>query len=602
MKRLARGLVGVILLVIVMTVALVAPAVAQNTSNFTISSFTADYYLGRTAQNVPTMQVNEVIVAQFPAYSQNHGILRALPSSYKGQPLDIAIESITDAQGQAYPYTTSNENGNVILKIGNPDTYVTGEQTYQVAYNLKNEISFWPDHDELYWNVNGTQWQQSFGAVTARVHIPAELAGNLQDRQVCYAGSRGSGGQNCTISRTDSDGGVLVTATAQNLGPQETLTYVLGFAAGTFAKDAAAARAKVVQLAFFAGFLIGLPLVALAIAVHKWRIYGRDPRGKGTIIPEYIPPKDLNVLTSDVVLHEQLRTPAITALIIELAIKHCLALYETQKSSRFGRKSSEYSLELLQMPGSLTTEEQSIMSMLFPDGKPGDRVELTELKNFLYKEVAKLNKSVPQSLFEAGYFKNDPVKARNAYYLRGGLLLGVTGFATIFAAQLWWPLAGLTGGLALSGLVMVIVARTMPARSQKGVEARDYLRGLEMYMKLAEADRINYLQSPEGVRQWGDPADPKTKIKLFEKLLPYAMIFGIEKDWAKQFKDIYHEPPDWYHGNWTTFSTVYLVSSLNSFGTANATSFAAPGSSGSSGFGGGGFAGGGGGGGGGGGW
>jgi hypothetical protein len=79
------------------------------------------------------------------------------------------------------------------------------------------------------------------------------------------------------------------------------------------------------------------------------------------------------------------------------------------------------------------------------------------------------------------------------------------------------------------------------------------------------------------------------------------MIFGLEKDWAKQFEDVYKTPPDWYNGNWAAFNAGYLVSSLGDFSSASAVTFTAPHSSGGSGFGGG-SSGGGGGGGGGGGW
>jgi uncharacterized membrane protein YgcG len=147
----------------------------------------------------------------------------------------------------------------------------------------------------------------------------------------------------------------------------------------------------------------------------------------------------------------------------------------------------------------------------------------------------------------------------------------------------------------------------MPARTEVGVRAHDDLLGLKDYIKLAEADRIKFLQSPEGaeklpVAEQFDPKTPEAKVKLFEKLLPYAMLFGLEKDWAKQFEGIYNTAPGWYQGgNWTAFNTGYLIGSLDDFNTASSMSFASPSSSSGSGFSGGG-AGGGGGGGGGGGW
>jgi uncharacterized membrane protein len=137
----------------------------------------------------------------------------------------------------------------------------------------------------------------------------------------------------------------------------------------------------------------------------------------------------------------------------------------------------------------------------------------------------------------------------------------------------------------------------MPARTVQGVTLREYLLGLKLYMQMTEADRIKVMQSPRGeLTEKIDTSDTARLVKLYEKLLPYAMLFGIEKDWAKEFAALYTETPEWYSGH-SGFSAAYFAGSMASFGAASTASFTAPSSSGS-----GGSAGGGGGGGGGGGW
>ena len=92
-------------------------------------------------------------------------------------------------------------------------------------------------------------------------------------------------------------------------------------------------------------------------------------------------------------------------------------------------------------------------------------------------------------------------------------------------------------------------------------------------------------------------------VKLYERVLPYAILFGQEKDWSKQIGQYYEQAgaqPDWYSGigafNAANFAT--SMNSLNYSVTNTGSSY----SSSTGGSGGGGFAGGGGGGGGGGGW
>jgi uncharacterized membrane protein len=121
-------------------------------------------------------------------------------------------------------------------------------------------------------------------------------------------------------------------------------------------------------------------------------------------------------------------------------------------------------------------------------------------------------------------------------------------------------------------------------------------------MQIAEAERIKLLQSPSGrYTEKIDTSDGTQVVRVYERLLPYAMLFGIEKEWAKQFAALYAEQPEWYHGT-GTFNAVLFASAMHDFSVASSQSFTSPSSSSSSGMGGGGFSGGGGGGGGGGGW
>jgi uncharacterized membrane protein len=133
------------------------------------------------------------------------------------------------------------------------------------------------------------------------------------------------------------------------------------------------------------------------------------------------------------------------------------------------------------------------------------------------------------------------------------------------------------------------------------VAAKEHAEGLKLYLSVAEKDRLEKLQAPNAVYMPHTNA-PEQTVQLFEKLLPYAIVLNVEKEWAKQFEHLYTQQPDWYQGNYTAFNTGYLVGALSGgFSAAVSSSFAPPSSSSGSGFSGG-FSGGGGGGGGGGGW
>lgn len=599
MKKLLLILTGCLLL----ATTLMPAAAHASTQDFTIENFDANYYLERRDDGVPTMKVDELIQARFPEFDQNHGILRAIPASYKGQTEGIQILSVKDNNlNQDIHYTTYKQNGNLVLKIGDANSYVHGVVQYRIIYNVKNYISFYGDHDEFYWNVNGTQWQQPFAKVSATIHVPPDLTPSLLPQLKCYTGAQGSQAEDCSIGQRTNNGETeVLVSTLYSLPPGGNLSFVLGFKPGTFKVDTAAKRAKVIKAVALTGAIF-LPALLVGIFMYlSWRKTGRDAKGRGTIVPQYVPPKGLNSLLSDIIWHEDLRQKAVTAMVIELAVKGYISIGEEVTDKLIGKK-TDYTLTLLKAPDGLSTEERAVIEMFFNDYQVGSTVGLASLKNTMSGDFKRLSTNATDNLTSLGYFKANPAKAVNKYRGRGVSLLFVSFFGGIYLISISAYIGLVLLSLVLAGIVMIIFARYMSARTSAGVEAFEYLKGLKMYMQLAEADRLKYLQSPEGVRQWGDPSKPETKLKLFEKLLPYAIIFEIEKDWAKQFADVYTQAPDWYHGNWTSFNTGYLIGSIGSFNTANAVAFAPPASSSSSGFGGGGFSGGGGGGGGGGGW
>jgi uncharacterized membrane protein len=571
---------------------------AQNTQNFEIDSFEADYYLSKDAEGVSRLKVREEITAVFPDYNQNHGIERAIPSTYKSNNLNLQVESVKKVDGMLWNYTTYDQNNNLIVRIGDADKYVLGEQTYIIEYSLRDVITFYDDHEEWFWDVNGDQWQQPFGSVVARIHLTPELAKAQSKISECFAGLYGASTGNCSVnSGTAEEGAVIAVASTEYFHGGENLSFVLGFEEGTFTKYQP--NPFLVALALFSVFtaVFILPIVTFIVMYKKWKKIGNDPKGKGIIVAQYFPQAGMNPLLANVILTEKLETKAVSATILDLCVRGYVKLYEVKN-----KKQPRYELEFTKEAGALSLEEQSVVNMMFNGtGKAniGEKIDLTAKKNKLHSAFMKLKKLVYDQVVSGSYYAKNPEKARTSY---GGwaMLLIIAGLACFFLFSPW--LIPLAIGLLASGLITLIFSHYMPAKTVKGVEAKEYLEGLKIYMNLAEKDRIKFLQGPDTAEKI-NVGDSKQMVKLYERLLPYAMLFGIEKEWAKQFAGLYGEgeSPNWYVGR-GAFNAAVFSSAIAGFNSVSAGSFTAPSSSGSSGFSGGGFSGGGGGGGGGGGW
>ncbi len=343
-------------------------------------------------------------------------------------------------------------------------------------------------------------------------------------------------------------------------------------------------------------------IVSLPAFIY-WFRRGRDPKGHGVIVPEYDAPHKLSPIEVGTIIDFSTDNKDITATIIDLAIRGYIRIIENKKDRKLLGTSTKYSLKLLKTSKTgLTPYEITLMDGIFGSGGAGKEVGLDDLKFKLDKVATGLRKDVKSAMLSQGYFQRHPVTARFilACVFIFALWLAAL-IATIAAFDDEMAIVGVITGTVF-GLVLAILFLVFArSRTVKGVEAKEHIMGLKLYIKTAEADRIKMLQSPDA-KYAPKSKEPARTVDLFEKLLPYAMVLGVEGEWAKKFEDIYRTPPDWYSGNWTTFSAIYLVSSLNQgvSGAVN-TAFSAPSNAAGSGIGGG-FAGGGGGGGGGGGW
>lgn len=574
-------------------------AAAQDVNSFTISVFDVDYYLSKDNEGRSTLKTVERITAQFPDFDQNHGLERALPEKYNGHSTNLHIESVTDGEGRKRAFSDSRSNDNLVLRIGDADTYVRGRQTYVITYLQRDIIHFFSDTnaDEFYWDVNGTDWIQATSELHARVHVSDELARSLNGNASCYQGAEGSTTA-CSIARLASGTETLFTFGASSLKSHENVTLAIGFAPNTFVGYQQTWQEKLwaVIIVIWAYVLVITSILASIVLVWMSIGYYRlmlKSKGRSTIVPEYLPPKDTSVLASAHVLGNA--TSDITAQLIDLAVRHYLKIYQTKDKTFF--QSAEYELEIVKNIDALQKEEQQLLKDLFGNTNvvPGSRFNMATLRK-KYAIGAKLTtgrKEVKKSVRnEYGLYERATVEAKR--FMTIGFIMLAVGILTVSPVV-----------IIVSVVAFVFAGFAWPL-TEKGTKLREYLQGLKVYISVAEEDRIKMLQSPDGAEKVGrriESNDSARLVKLYERVLPYAVLFGIEKEWTKQLGLRYEsagEQPDWYTGN-GAFNAVVFTSALNTF-SSQSSSYSSAASSSSGGSSGGGSSGGGGGGGGGGGW
>jgi uncharacterized membrane protein YgcG len=556
---------------------------AQGINDFVIKSFNAEYELTKKDPQ-GSLEIVETIRLNFSG--QNRGITRAVPATYKSNNLGIKINSIK-RNGNTEPYTTHKQNENTVIRIGNPDVLITGEQTYEIAYRLDNVISFYDTYDELYWDVNGDQWLQPFNEVTATVRFDA-MPSSI-NRPACFTGIYGSTDKNCVVEEGPVS---TIYQTTSVLEPGETLTFVQAFEKGYFIPASWTERNW--------GLIVASPLFMMQLlivvtAYSKWNKYGKEYKGRGAIAPYFERPKGLSVMQAGYVLDNKMSVKHVSASIIDLSIRNYIRIIESGDG-----KNIKHELELIRNHDDyLKSDEKILLEGLFVNKDVGGVVSLEKSGDKLYKTTQDIAKDIDKASVIHGYYEISP-KSAYTKLLPQVIIASFLFIISMLFAEFTKGISVVFGATTLA--IVVFLSVFMSKRSIKGNLIADHMNGLKLYLNKTEKERMK-MQDAVAAPLARNAQQPIRDRDFFEKLLPFAVAMGVEKSWAKAFSDIYDQPPEWYQGNWSSFSTATLVNSVSATAFAASTSFSPPSSSGSSGSSsGGGFSGGGGGGGGGGGW
>lgn len=594
--------------------AIAGPAVRvlpADVDDFEFARFDAVYELGRDADGRSELLTTETLVAVFPEYDQNRGIRRAIPRTYDGHPTDIRIVSVTDDAGEPRGYETErSEDGAFELVTIAADDFVHGEQTYVITYHQRN-VTLDPDDlpvQEFYWDVNGTGWAQPFGVVRAELRLEEGLADAVTGDAACYRGYEGASTP-CEALQVDASAPAVLVAQAAALGPYQNLTIAVGFEPGTFEPRDERFTSSPAAMGSAAAALAALTTAILAgvFRATRWR----DHPGRGIIVAEYEPPERPSLMEAA----DLVRAPGkgITATILAEAVTGRVRVVET------GRR--KYAVQLVGAVDDADRDAKRVLSALFgPGAAPGALRNLKSRDTTLGTKLMNLRRQVHSRVAREG-FRRRPDRALRALLavlaIVASVLAAILGIVALDAsmggAWPWLPILG-AGAAALAAVWLVADVRPL---TERGRGLRDHLEGLREFIRLAEADRLRMLQSPSGAERVPltpgggaasaapDPdPDPDAVLRVTERLLPYAVLFGQEREWSRELADLYAqrgEQPGWYAGR-SGFDAAVFASSVSSFSSASSSSWSGSSSSSSSGgSGGGGSSGGGGGGGGGGG-
>jgi uncharacterized membrane protein len=626
-------------LLFILVTFLLVPSLAH-AEYFDIPKYKSDIVLDANG----TFEVTENINVLFT--EPRHGIYRDIDT----QGLTIEVQNVKDENGQDWNYALEPFGEGTRVKIGEANTLVDGMQVYRINYLVRKGIGFFNDHDELYWNVTGNAWPVQIKAAETSIKLPDSVKGSEGLKFICYTGAYMSSEQDCKYVYDENLN--TVTFTANSLLPEYSgMTVAVWMPVGTFKKpstlevktvpanssvwlngnyacDTDCTRDDLVpgeynvevtkfgyttpenqkivlaegvsQLASFdlkiawwySLMKILLAVLGFAIAFEPIITFyrkGRDPRGRGTIVPQYEAPDELSPAEMGTLYDEKADIKDIIAAIIDLCVRGYLTIKVLPKAEGLIFKQDDYELQKTDKPKpgdkGLSKFETKLLDAIFSSAKTK---KISDLKNKFYTHLPDLTSELYDGLVDKGYFPKNPNSTRGLYLVKGIVFIFISFWVIPF-------LIFLVGGflpysLAINGFLSLVFFSYMPKKTTKGVEAYEHILGFKTYIETAEKDRLKFQENEN----------------TFYKILPFAMTLNVADKWSNAFKNVFKQPPNWYQGGGTgPFHPNDFVHHLGSVSSSMSSTFRSqPSSSGHSGGGGfsGGSSGGGGGGGGGGSW
>ena len=494
---------------------------------------------------------------------------------------------------------------------------ISGNEEIEWYYNAENEVRSWvihyrahgavtflTDKDELYWNVFSgfdVPVEQAEAVVTVPVqYSESQMSARVYVLEPVTAGWR----------ITPPDGAYFY---GRDFGAFQPFTIAFGWPKGyaqksEYYKDLIFTNLGIIlSVAIIIGFI--------AAGFFYWYFTERYKKGRGTVVPQYEPPQNLRPAVAEVLIREMVTPKTWSATLIDLAVRGFVKVEEDRNLTRryviigisiavvfFGSIVTLFTLDrkgLLGLFMFLMLFSIIVAVRIFRNIPMSRDYIVRKTREFeddvsLYKYekdfLSALFKN--HSVFSTAEMRRAPESAKRDMYhrikdIKEEIYLQADLRPNMFEKKISSEKIRVVWIASISVAVWIIIFAFMPARffsdneiflpfiilvlgslffwffikyearlSAEGQVLREEWLGFKLYLETAEKYRMQNL-TPE----------------IFEKYLPYAVIFKVEKKWGKAFDSLNLAPPSWYSGTYAGGIHSHGISAAGFSASAFSSSF-----------------------------
>ena len=508
-----------------------------------------------------TLTVNEVIDYEFDNVLK-HGIYRDIPLRSKKSGTDIYKSHVkmnsVRRNGEPEEYKSDGSYEGISYRVGSADRYVdSGINKYEFNYTIYNAVFEKDGIYQVYFNPIGQFWNVPIE--NADVSISFENNGPVGENEVqqleVYTGEYGEIGKNYTIVQ---ESGIIKIKTNEILEPRNGLSFRLNLKTD---KISPTWLDKLEVLYYADPLIIAGPVIILMLVIYgfvTWFLFGRDPAGKA-IIPEFNIPKDISPMYAAYIKGVRDPKEMLTIGMLSLLSKD----YVTAEDKEGNGKNVKYRLvKDTERNPEFSPEEKALLSVLSDDEK-----NIFKNEQGLYDAAKKILGTLETRYNKKIYIDNNLFKypfilgiimvfiiGMGIQNIAGSIIDGM-GFIIpiiiIFFSSLTIVLSILKRAFSqntlLSMLIRLMVVMFLGIMTQmtgfiitviifimysiyskligkytnEGIRHKEYLEGMKMYIKTAEANQIMKFN------------DVDELVGYFKGILPYAVALGVKNEAIK---------------------------------------------------------------------
>ena len=457
-----------------------------------------------------TLTVNEVIDYEFDN-DLKHGIYRDIPLRSQKSGTDIYKSHVkmnsVKRNGEPEEYTSDTSYEGVSYRVGSADRYVdSGINKYEFNYTIYNAVFEKDGIYQVYFNPIGQFWNVPIESADVSISFENnEPVGKNEVQQLeVYTGEYGETGKNYTVVQ---ESGIIKIKTNEVLEPRNGLSFRLNLKTD---KISPTWLDKLEVLYYADPLVVAGPIIILMLAIYgfvTWFLFGEDAEGNGKNV-KYRFAKD------------------------------------TERNSE------------------LSSEEKALLSVLSDDEK-----NIFKNEQGLYTAAQKILSTLETRYNKKIYIDNNLFKFPFAIGIMMVLIIGMgmhnilgnildsmgliipiiiiffssitvvfsvlkkvfsvnslsSMFIMFIAAIAFGALTG-TAGLVIMLVICImysIYSRLIGKYTNEGIRNKEYLDGMKMYIKTAEANQIMKFN------------DVDELVAYFKGILPYAVALGVKNEAIK---------------------------------------------------------------------